>query len=43
MSTLGHISVHYVQFTMGNDTLQEIVCHNEKLGGNDEVSCFTVF
>ena len=36
--------VHDVSiFTIGNDTLQEVVCHNEKLGGNVEVSCFTVF
>ena len=34
--------VHDVQFTIGNDTLQEVVSHNEKLGENDEVSCFTV-
>ncbi|RGB29997.1 hypothetical protein C1646_765886 [Rhizophagus diaphanus] len=27
---------HNVQFTIGNDTFQEIVCHNERLGGNDE-------
>jgi hypothetical protein len=30
---------HDVQFTIGNDTFQEVVCHNERLGGNDEVSC----
>ena len=29
-----------VQFTIGNDTFQEVVCHNERLGGNDEVSNF---
>ena len=30
---------HDIQFTIGNDTfLQEVVCHNERLGGNDEVS-----
>ena len=29
---------HDVQFTIGNDTFQEVVCHNERLGGNDEVS-----
>ena len=28
---------HNFQFTIGNDTYQEIVCHNERLGGNDEV------
>ncbi|RIA89062.1 hypothetical protein C1645_825431 [Glomus cerebriforme] len=27
---------HDVQFTNENDTLQEVVCHNERLGGNDE-------
>ncbi|EXX76089.1 hypothetical protein RhiirA5_502349 [Rhizophagus irregularis] len=27
---------HNVQFTIGNDTFQEVVCHNERLGGNDE-------
>jgi hypothetical protein len=29
---------HDFHFTIGNDTFQEIVCHNERLGGNDEVS-----
>ncbi|CAG8620925.1 13382_t:CDS:2 [Funneliformis caledonium] len=28
---------HDFQFTIGNDTFQEVVCHNERLGGNDEV------
>ncbi|GBC04100.1 hypothetical protein RclHR1_05510001 [Rhizophagus clarus] len=27
---------HDIQFTIGNDTLQEVVCHNERLGGIDE-------
>ncbi|RIA89054.1 hypothetical protein C1645_825422 [Glomus cerebriforme] len=27
---------HDVQFTIGNDTFQEVVCHNERIGGNDE-------
>ncbi|GBB87718.1 hypothetical protein RclHR1_01420021 [Rhizophagus clarus] len=27
---------HDVQFTIGNDTFQEVVCHNERLGRNDE-------
>ncbi|RGB36359.1 hypothetical protein C1646_814086 [Rhizophagus diaphanus] len=27
---------HDIQFTIGNDTYQEVVCHNERLGGNDE-------
>jgi hypothetical protein len=29
---------HDIQFTIGNDTFQEVVCHSERLGGNDEVS-----
>jgi hypothetical protein len=29
---------HDIQFTIENDTFQEVVCHNERLGGNDEVS-----
>jgi len=28
---------HDLQFTIGNDTFQEVTCHNERLGGNDEV------
>jgi len=31
-------SSHDVRFTIENDTFQEVCCHNEKLGGNDEVS-----
>ena len=31
---------HDFQFTIGNNTFQEVVCHNERLGGNDEVSKF---
>ncbi|CAB4388930.1 unnamed protein product [Rhizophagus irregularis] len=27
---------HDIRFTVGNDTFQEVVCHNERLGGNDE-------
>ncbi|CAB4388966.1 unnamed protein product [Rhizophagus irregularis] len=27
---------HDIQFTIGNDVFQEVVCHNERLGGNDE-------
>ncbi|RGB30000.1 hypothetical protein C1646_712324 [Rhizophagus diaphanus] len=27
---------HDVQFTIGNDTFQEVVGHSERLGGNDE-------
>ncbi|CAB4411194.1 unnamed protein product [Rhizophagus irregularis] len=27
---------HDVQFTIGNDTFKEVVCHNERLGGIDE-------
>lgn len=33
---------HDIQFTIGNDTFQEVVCHNERLGGNDEVSRFII-
>ena len=29
---------HDVQFTVGDKTFQEVVCHHERLGGNDEVS-----
>ena len=29
---------HNIQFTIGKNTFQEVVCHNERLGGNDEVS-----
>ncbi|GES94952.1 hypothetical protein GLOIN_2v1473636 [Rhizophagus clarus] len=31
----GYLS-HDIQFTIGNDTFQEVVCHDERLGGNDE-------
>ncbi|GBB96134.1 hypothetical protein RclHR1_02690019 [Rhizophagus clarus] len=27
---------HDIQFTIENDTFQEVVCHDERLGGNDE-------
>ncbi|PKC16666.1 hypothetical protein RhiirA5_394198 [Rhizophagus irregularis] len=27
---------HDIQFAIGNDTFQEVVCHDERLGGNDE-------
>ncbi|CAB4411178.1 unnamed protein product [Rhizophagus irregularis] len=27
---------HDIQFTIENDVFQEVVCHNERLGGNDE-------
>ncbi|PKY40015.1 hypothetical protein RhiirA4_440418 [Rhizophagus irregularis] len=27
---------HDIQFTIGNDAFQEVVCHNQRLGGNDE-------
>ncbi|CAB5355754.1 unnamed protein product [Rhizophagus irregularis] len=27
---------HDIQFTIGSDNFQEVVCHNERLGGNDE-------
>ena len=29
---------HDIQFTIGNDTFQEVVCHSGRIGGNDEVS-----
>jgi len=29
---------HDIPFTIGNNTFQEVVCHSERLGGNDEVS-----
>ncbi|CAI2178727.1 2467_t:CDS:2 [Funneliformis geosporum] len=31
-----NLSSHDFQFTINNDTFQEVVCHNERLGGNDE-------
>ena len=31
---------HDIQFTIGDDSFQEIACHNEKLGENDDVSNF---
>ncbi|EXX62361.1 hypothetical protein RirG_162480 [Rhizophagus irregularis DAOM 197198w] len=33
-----YLRSHDIQFNVGNDTFQEVVCHNERLGGNDEVS-----
>ncbi|CAB4411209.1 unnamed protein product [Rhizophagus irregularis] len=27
---------YLVKFNIGNNTFQEVVCHNERLGGNDE-------
>jgi hypothetical protein len=32
-----------IQFTIGNDAFQEVTCHNERLGGNDEVSRLILF
>ena len=29
---------HDAQFTIGSDSFQEVVCHDESLGRNDEVS-----
>ena len=29
---------HDVQFTVGDKSFQEVVCHSERIGGNDEVS-----
>jgi hypothetical protein len=34
---------HDIQFTIGEDSFQEVVCHNEGLEGNDEVSKFILF
>ena len=34
---------HDIQFTIGDDIFQEVVCHNERLGGNDEVSKLILF
>ncbi|GBC45738.2 uncharacterized protein OCT59_013605 [Rhizophagus irregularis] len=31
-----YLRSHDIQFNVGNDTFQEVVCHNERLGGNDE-------
>ena len=33
-----YLRSHDIQFTIGNDTFQEVVCHNGRLGRNDEVS-----
>jgi hypothetical protein len=35
---VGFLRSHDIQFTIGNNTYQEVVCHDERLGGNDEVS-----
>ncbi|EXX77013.1 uncharacterized protein OCT59_013675 [Rhizophagus irregularis] len=35
-NNLEFLRSHDIQFTIGNDTFQEVVCHNERLGGNDE-------
>ena len=32
---------HNIQFTIGNDTFQEVVCRDGRLGEDDEVSNFT--
>jgi hypothetical protein len=34
---------HDIQFAIGNDTFQEVFCHNERLEGNDEVSKLIYF
>jgi hypothetical protein len=34
---------HDIQFTIGDETFQEVICHNERLGGNDEVSNFIFY
>ncbi|CAI2180952.1 334_t:CDS:2, partial [Funneliformis geosporum] len=31
-----YLRSHDFQFTINNDTFQEVVCHNERLGGTDE-------
>ncbi|PKY62876.1 hypothetical protein RhiirA4_551336, partial [Rhizophagus irregularis] len=31
-----YLRSHDIQFNIGNNTFQEVVCHNERLGGNDE-------
>ncbi|CAG8747933.1 8081_t:CDS:2, partial [Funneliformis caledonium] len=31
-----YLRSHDFQFTIGNDTFQEVACHNDRLGGNDE-------
>ncbi|CAB4411181.1 unnamed protein product [Rhizophagus irregularis] len=35
-SKLENYQGHDIQITIGNDAFQEVVCHNERLGGNDE-------
>ena len=34
---------HDAQFTIENNTFQEVVCHDQRLGGNDDVSKLTVY
>ncbi|CAI2171302.1 4701_t:CDS:2 [Funneliformis geosporum] len=31
-----YLRSHDIRFTINKDTFQEVVCHNERLGGNDE-------
>ena len=33
---------HDVQFTVGDKSFQEVVCHSERIGGNDEVSIILI-
>jgi hypothetical protein len=28
---------HELEFNLGNKSFQEVFCHNERIGGNDEV------
>jgi len=30
---------HELEFNLNNKTFQEVVCHDERIGGNDEVCC----
>ena len=32
------VTGHDIQFTIENDNFQEVVCHKERLKGNDKVS-----
>ena len=34
---------HEIKFTIGDRSFQEVVCHDERLGGNDEVSNLILF
>ena len=30
---------HELEFNLKNKTFQEVICHDERIGGNDEVCC----